>query len=208
MQTPPKKQIGIGAIPALFEKGTLPLYTETLIGTHQEPINLLILANRQCLIDSLAKAQWRQADTLSFHSLKQAARAAIFNQGYDTAPMTPSFYDARPHDLGFEKQTEKQTIRARHHARFWETRFTTASGTLFVGTVSLDTGIKWSITHTIAPDIDTERQLLASDLQSKGLLTHKEDLSLVPPTLEKNFTGDAFFTDGKAVFLILKSCTP
>lgn len=78
------------------------------------------------------------------------------------------------------------------------------SGALFVGTVSLDTGIKWGITHAIAPDIDTERDRIVSDLSQAGLIAQKQDVSLISPTLGKNFTEDEFFTNGKAAFVILK----
>ena len=118
--------------------------------------------------------------------------------------MTPSFYDARPHDFGFEKETDAKTVRARHHARFWRTGFITASGTLFAGTVSLDTGVKWGITHTIAADIDTERSLLVSDLSQQHVVAEQQVLQLVAPAIGKNFTGDAFFTDGKAVLVTLQ----
>ncbi|MBI1812761.1 LssY C-terminal domain-containing protein [Candidatus Peregrinibacteria bacterium] len=206
-QTPRTERIEASAVFPLFQKGTLPFYTETLIGTHQEPINLIVVASQQCLINALSGAHWSLADTVSFHSLKQAAKAVLLNQGDSTAPMTPSFYDTRPHDLGFEKETPTQTVRARHHARFWRTRYDTGSGALFVGTVSLDTGVKWGgITHTIAPDIDTERSLIVSDLKQAGFIASEQEISLVSPTVGKNFTGDEFFTDGRAIFFTFKFC--
>ncbi len=207
-QTPNTEHIEANVIPQLFQKGTLPLYTETIIGSHQEPINLMIITPQRCLIEGFSNAHWMLADIVSLHSLKQAAKAILLNQGYPTAPMTPSFYDTRPHDLGFEKETEKQTVRSRHHARFWKTRYETAPGSsLFVGTVSLDTGVKWGgVTHTIGPDIDTERDLLVSDLKSGGIVDDIQEISLVSPTLGRNFSGDEFFTDGKAVFLTMHTC--
>ncbi|MDB4978953.1 MAG: Phosphoesterase, PA-phosphatase related protein [Candidatus Peribacteria bacterium] len=206
-QQPQLEHIKTDMVLSLFQKGTLPLYTETLVGNHQEPINLIVIAKPDCLPKDFAAAHWGLADVLSYHSLKQAAKAVLFNQADATAPMTPSFYDARPHDMGFEKQTEKQTVRARHHARFWKTRYETESGALFVGTISLDTDTKWGgITHTIAPDIDTERNVFVSDLKKAGVIQRQSDTQFIAPTLGKNFSGDAFFTDGKAVFLALDSC--
>jgi len=131
----------------------------------------------------------------------------LLNEAYPTAPMTPSLYNTKPNDFGFEKQTAKNSVRVRHHARFWKTNYRTSLGMLYVGTVSLDTGIKWGgITHTIAPDIDTERNLFISELKEAGVVTQEKLVSFVPPTLGKNFSGDQFFTNGKASFLIFSSC--
>lgn len=202
-QEPPKTTIRESDILPLFG-GTLSRTTETLIGTPQEPIDLIFLASKDCLIRDLATADWKQATTVSIGSLRQAAMAALLNQSDITAPMTPSFYNGRPHDLGFEKQTSKNTVRSRHHARFWETSYQTASGTLFVGTVSLDTGIKWGITHAIAPDVDTERDLLFSDLKNAHAVATGSIIPFVQPTLGRNFTGDFFFTDGGAAYATLR----
>lgn len=199
-------QIAETDVPSLFAKGILPQYTETILGVPQEPVHILIVAEEKCLPPSLAQAGWLEADDLSLDALTRAAKAAFFNRAYQTAPMTPSFYATRPHDAGFEKETDSQSIRARHHARFWKTDYVTNTGRLYVGTVSLDTGLKWGITHAIAPDIDTERDLLVSDLKQANLVTAEQSFLLVPPQLGKNFTGDEFFTNGKAIILTLRPC--
>ncbi len=203
---PVSQKIAPDGIVALFEQGKLPVYTETLTGVRQEPINLIIVAKDTCFVQDFQNAHWMLADRVSLASMRKVIGAALFNTTYPTAPMTPSFYDTRPHDFGFEEETAKQSVRTRHHARFWKTGYETIDGSLYVGTVSLDTGIKWGITHAIAPDIDTERDLLVADLHAGNSVIKTQLLKLVPPTLGKNFTGDQFFTDGKAMFFTLTSC--
>lgn len=189
----------------LFQHGTLPLYTETLFSTRQEPIHLILLAENDCLIPTLARAQWSLADPLSTRSLSRAAIAAFLNAEYINAPMTPTFYDSEPHDFGFEKATDRRSIRSRHHLRIWKTSYTTASGSLFVGTASLDTGLKWAGTmHTIDPAIDVERAQILTDLRRTGLVASEQLLPLLPPSLGTNFTGDPFFTDGNVAMVRLK----
>lgn len=192
---------------SLFRAGTLPRYTETLIGSRQEPTNIVIIAKEQCLERQMASAGWILADGISLSSTEHIAKAALLNQEYPTAPMTPSFFNAFPNDYGFEKETDRKTIRSRHHARFWKTGYSTDSGILFAGTASLDTGIKWGITHTIAPDIDTERDILVGDLRMAGVIADERQVPFVPPTLGKNFSGEEFFTNGKAAFLTFKACS-
>ncbi len=191
---------------SLFETGKLPRYTETLIGTPQEPTNLIVIAPEQCFNDDIKKAGWILADSVSLQSIKHISKTALLNTEYPTAPITPSFYAERPHDVGFEKETDRKTVRARHHVRFWKTGYATPDGLLYVGTVSLDTGIKWGITHQIAPDIDTERDLFVADLQQARTIVEEQQIPFVPPTLGKNFSGDEFFTDGKTEFLTLAPC--
>lgn len=178
-------------------------YTETLSGSSQEPISLIVAVdNEEEFLNIFSKAGWLRADSLNSHSILKMAKEALLNNSYSTAPMTPSFWNTQVHTFGFEKATESNTIRQRHHARFWNSDLKTSDGkSIYVGTVSLDTGIKWFITHKISPDIDTDRNLLLSDLISNSDVMDIKELQLVKPTLGKNFTGDQFFTDGKAYFL-------
>ncbi len=193
----------IFSLPARF---TLPHYTETITAASQEPLSFMVSApSDESLIADFRQAGWLLADPINDESLGKAARAALFNQPYPDAPMTPSFWDGETHTFGFEKATRDNSIRERNHARFWKTNIKTGSGnTIYVGTVSLDTGLKWGVTHRIAPDIDTERERLFQDLKSSGKIMDYRKENFVPPLLGRNFTGDQFFTDGQIYMLILK----
>jgi len=191
---------------SLFDNKKLPRFTETITGTTQEPINLIVISPESCFVQSMAHANWDLAEGISLSSTERLAKTAILNQPYPTAPMTPSFYNAEPNDYGFEKQTDRNSVRARHHARFWKTNYETPLGTVFVGTISLDTGLKWGITHTIAPDIDTERDIFVSDMTNTGVVSEGKIIPFVSPVLGSNFSGDQFFTNGQAALLILSSC--
>lgn len=184
---------------SLFQDKKLPRATETLIGASQEPLSFVMIAKDDSrLIGVLEKAGWYLADPATFASVERLAASAFLNRSYLAAPMTPSFWNAKVHDLGFEKQTEAQSVRERHHARFWRTDFFTQNGDrIYFGTASLDMGIKWGITHKIKPDIDTEREFLFSDLEQTGAVARFEKMQFVEPILGKNFSGDQFFTDGK-----------
>jgi len=118
--------------------------------------------------------------------------------------MTPSFWNAKVHDFGFEKSTEAHSARERHHARFWRTPFETQDGSVYVGAASQDGGVKWLITHTLKPDIDTARNSLFTDLENAGTVSRFQKERLVEPTLGRNFSGDQFFTDGMAYVIMLR----
>jgi undecaprenyl-diphosphatase len=136
----------------------------------------------------------------------RAAFAVWFNKEYDTAPVTPAFWDGRPNDFGFQTGTVEESLRVRHHARFWRTGFRTEDGLLiFVGTASFDEGLKWGLTHHIDPNIDAERDFLVTDLRTTGLISSEHRIQLVAPVLGQNLTGDPFFTDGRAIVLQIKA---
>lgn len=190
----------------IFSSYSVNKYSETLIGTNQEPLSFIIVAASG--VDFAAdfqKSGWLLADRVSFSSLWHLAKSAILNQDYPTAPMTPDFWNGQVHDFSLEKDTARQSIRQRHHARFWQTNFKTAQGeNIYVGTASLDTGIKWLVTHQISPDIDSERELIFQDLQQSGMVASFKKEKFVSPVLGQNFSGDQFFTDGQIYILRLK----
>jgi len=188
-----------------FGRYNLSQYTETLIGERQEPISFIIAAvGDQELVDLFRAAGWHLADDINFDSAARAAKAALFDAPYPTAPMTPSFWEANVHDFGFEKPTAENTIRGRHHARFWRTTLRMDGKKIYVGTASLDRGLKWWIAHRILPDIDTEREFIVAGLDQTGLVRNFEKKDFVKPVLGKNFIGDDFFTDGQAYLVFLK----
>lgn len=189
----------------IFSNSQTSRYTETLFAANQEPLSFIITApNDAGLIEKFEKSDWRLADRISISSLINLIKAAILNKEYAKAPMTPDFWNGQVNNFGFEKETVTHSVRQRHHARFWRTNIKTNDDkNIYVGTVSLDTNIKWLTVHQISPDIDTERELLFSDLSQKDNIKYSRKEKLVTPILGKNFAGDQFFTDGEAYFLEL-----
>lgn len=200
------KEIAVTNVLSIFQNNEVPNYTETLIGTPQEPLSFIILArDDKQLIDAFLRAGWYLADNASFASVRRLARAALFNGEYPTAPVTPYFWNAKVHDFGFEKPADARSVKQRHHARFWKTKYKTQNGRfLYVGTASFDFAIKWGITHKIRPDIDTEREFLFTDLSNTKLVAEFQKLQFVEPVLGKNFLGDQFFTDGEIYILNIR----
>jgi undecaprenyl-diphosphatase len=198
-------QTAISDIMIIFSTDQLK-YTETLLGNAQEPLSFIIIAkNDRQLIDLFEQAGWELADNVSISSAAKLARAALWKESYPKAPMTPDFWNANVHNFGFEKATDSNNVRTRHHARFWKTNYITENGYMFyVGTASFDSGVKWVVTHQINPDIDTEREFLFNDLQKTGITTNVEKRQFVGPKLGSNFSGDLFFTDGKLYLISVK----
>lgn len=187
-------------------------FTETLVGKPQEPINIILVSESdECLKAQFDVSGWEVADALSAQSTYKAFRAAVLNQEYPTAPMTPYFYASQPHAIGLQRETDQKTVRIRHHLRVWKTAFSVPDGQIYVGTASFDRGLKWGgfrlgITHSIDPDLDSERTYISNDLTKAGVVSSYTKATLMPPMVGKNFTGDPFVTDGQAAILVLRSC--
>ncbi|MEO9160791.1 MAG: LssY C-terminal domain-containing protein, partial [Casimicrobiaceae bacterium] len=136
--------------------------------------------------------------------------AAIANRPDASGPVTPAYLADRPQTLAFEKQdASSPSIQRCHHARVWQTQYCTLPGCrpIWVATASFDVGIELSgrlhlPTHRIAPNIDAERALIASDLGAAGA-TESGIIAIVPPLSGNNAAGDAFTTDGRAVILAM-----
>jgi len=125
-------------------------------------------------------------------------KAGVLRQQYSQAPMTPSFWNSEVHNFGFEEATSANNVRERHHARFWKTNYINKDGKrMYVGTASLDKGLKWGVTHKIDPDIDSEREFLYNGLIGTGRIIDSKKIKFVKPNLGQNFSGDFFFTDGE-----------
>jgi len=194
-----------GDIVAYFSDHNISKYSETLIGDPQEPLAFIFLAkNDNVLIQSFEKSSWFLADQVDVSSMIKIVKTAVINSQYRRAPMTPSFWNAAVNDFGFEKPTNINTVRERHHIRIWKTNLKQGDYSIYVGTASLDEGIKWFITHKINPDIDTERNFVKESLQSAGVIADAQEVQFVSPMLGENFGGDQFFTNGKLYIIWLK----
>ncbi len=181
-------------------------YTESLLGEIQEPLSFIIVTgDDQQFIKIFQQSGWVLADEVSFLNTIKLAYATFRKMPYPSAPMTPDFWETNVHDFGFEKSTELNSTRTRHHARFWKTNYTVeGGGVIYVGTASFDSGMKWGVVHRINPDIDTEREVLYNDLMAAGNVNKAEKYQFVNPKMGSNFSGDPFFTDGKLYLITVK----
>jgi hypothetical protein len=96
--------------------------------------------------------------------------------------------------------------------RFWKALDKGDDGApVWLGAATYDTSVGFShytgqVTHHVAPDIDAERDLLASDLAHSGHVAATYTVSGVGPTLfARNGGGDRYFTDGEIAISRLRA---
>ena len=191
-----------------------PRITTTGSGIHGDPINLSFIGDENDLVSAMLAAGWYPADPITLESSLRIAESTVFHRPYVDAPVSNLFLFGRKEDLAFEKPVGNDA-RQRHHVRFWRAPAQSDSGKPYwLGAITFDRSVGFShttgqITHHIAPDVDTERDSLISDLQRVNRVStiDWEDHFQDPPE-GRNGGGDPWKTDGRLPVIALTPAPP
>ena len=207
-------------LPALWthyehQKGLadLPMVTRTAQGIPGDPIDVGLIGNEKEVLCAMNAAGWLPADPVTFKSSIEIAGSVLLDRAYPEAPVSPLYYLGRREDLAFEKPSGRSADR-RHHVRFWKVLDKGQENRpVWLGSDTFDRGVGVShftgaITHHIDADLDTERDMLAGDLETAGMVTAKYQVTGVGLTLTgRNGGGDPYFTDGEVwVLRLVEDC--
>lgn len=193
----------------------LPMVTRTAQGIPADPINVGLIGDNKEVLCAMNAAGWLPADPVTFRSSVEIAGSVLLDRAYPDAPVSNLYYLGRREDLAFEKPAGKSADR-RHHVRFWKALDQGQENRpVWLGAVTFDKGVGVShftgaITHHIDAEIDTERDLLATDLEAAGMATAKYQVTGVGPTLTgRNGGGDLYVTDGEVwIVRLVEACRP
>ncbi|HEX4613868.1 MAG TPA: LssY C-terminal domain-containing protein [Urbifossiella sp.] len=173
----------------------LPSVTRTKEGRPGDPINLRLVGSRCDLIRAFHAARWSQAEPIMVRSSVRIGASVALGRPYPAAPVSDLYLFGRPQDVAFER-TVGGSARTRHHVRFWQAR-----EDVWIGAGTFDAKVGRSqatgrLTHRIAPDVDTERDTILSDLEGSGALAGRRVTPRNGPSCCRNGEGDCYFTDG------------
>jgi LssY C-terminus len=182
-----------------------------------DPLNLVIVENRQDPIVPFVARGWHLARKLDVASIFETARAFIFRDEFLTSPVSPLYVFGRREDLVLQKA--RSTINERVHARLWLSPYTFEGRRVWIGQVSRDIGVRltgqtWNLTtHKIGPDVDFDRTYLLQDLSMSGFVErygYVDGVGAAPASAPRtNLTGDPYYTDGlRAVVFLSNQTTP
>lgn len=170
-----------------------------------EVMNLVLLGNLATIEAAFVAAGWFKAVPASLWSLTRAQFALLGGGQYQDGPVTPFFVGTKAQAAAFQKPTELNQFKQRHHGRIWQTSLKSTDGRhIWMGQFSYDMSIKaygpllgWPPVHEIEPHIDNERDLVAHDLAEQGgkLLGY---VRLHEAHEGKSGFGDTYVTDGRA----------
>jgi undecaprenyl-diphosphatase len=199
---PPTRSADV--IKTLSDK-TFPHFSETIDGTIEQPMNILIIASSIETVDAdLARSGWLKADQLGLKSLKKSLGAWIRQMNYSRAPINPSFWDGEPNTVAYEKPLNGQRRQTRLQLRLWNANIADVSGKqVLIGTVSQDTARHfWIFGKKTEPDIDSARDRFRSELEAEGLVSGSQPIEWVQPSVLERIK--TFETDGRLYVVTLE----
>jgi hypothetical protein len=191
----------------------LPMVTRTAQGIPGDPINVGLVGEQRDVLCAMNAAGWYPADPVTLRSSIEIAGSVLLDRPYRDAPVSPLFYLDRREDLAFEKPVGNSADH-RNHVRFWKVlNEGEEKRPVWLGDATFDKSVGVSrytgaITHHIDADIDAERMLLATDLETAGMVTAKYQVTGVGPTVAgRNGGGDLYYTDGEVWILrLVEAC--
>lgn len=174
-----------------------------------DPVNIALIGTLAEITTALQRARWARADPTTRASDIAIAKSVLLNRPDSTAPVSPLFLFGRQQDVAFEQQVGA-SARRRHHLRLWLVQNLSFEGRpVWIGDATFD--LKAGIshrglhpTHHIAPDIDEERDTLASALAQAGQLAATFRVTGMGVRLDDhNAEGDRFDTDGELRVMVI-----
>lgn len=192
----------------LFEN--LPKISETMTSLPAEPINIIIVGDKNMLDYAFTQSGWYLLDGPSIKSYSQIITSLISKKAYPQTPGLPVFWDTQPSDFAYGKPANLNSISAREHIHFWETNFVTEDGqNIWVGTAHFDEEIqkKFGLImpfHSTELRVDNEREKIKSELENNHYIDFSEKVNLTGLLYgTKKSSGNSFLTDGQAYIIYL-----
>ncbi len=178
-------------------------------GNMGDMVNFVIVGDQDKVQAALSSADWHVADVDS----KEAGLKAILNtyqkKDYVEMPMSHLYLWDRMQDFGYEQAEAFSVVATRHHFRIWKAPFTYNNEPVWVGAATHDTGFEKDVrtgklTHKIDPNVDAERENLATSLQKSGKARSMTYYLPPDPVQEaKNASGGSYHSDGRLLVVFL-----
>ena len=175
-------------------------------GREGDMLNLIFLAKENDLQDAFARAGWLKVEKstpeIIWHLLRQ-------RNHYTKLPMGKLYVFGRPQDYSYSLPDPKAVVARRHHLRIWKTDRQVDGVSLWVGAATHDVAIefvrhKFRLLHRIDPNVDEEREFIASNLAEAKQLSREQYVNCTEPVLRaQTATGQQYYSDGKMLFLEL-----
>jgi hypothetical protein len=191
----------------------LPCCTTNADGSaYGDPLNLVLIGEVNDILPALVRRNWHTTEIVWSQAIKRTIRSFMRGERYRYSPISPLYVYGRKQDVGWQKA--RSTINERNHMRFWLSPIRFQGREVFVGQISRDIGVKFTLksptisTHIIDPDVDEARRYFLEDLAySQALAKFGFVKGVGVVTREKprmNLVGDPFYTDGLRAVLFFE----
>lgn len=191
----------------------MPMVTRTAQGIPGDPMNIGLIGDKRDVVCAMHEAGWYPADPITLRSSIEIVGSVLLDRPYKDAPVSNLYYQGRREDLAFEKPIGTSADR-RNHVRYWKVLDQgEEKRPVWLGAATEDRGVGVShytgaVTHHISPDLDAERDLLATDLENAGMVDAKYQVTGIGLTMTgRNGGGDLYYTDGEIwVLRLVEAC--
>ena len=191
----------------------LPCCTTNADGDkYGDPLNLVFIGEPNDMVTALVRRNWHATEIIWFRSILRTIKSFLQGERYRYSPISPLYVFGRPQDIGWQKA--RGTINERNHMRFWLSPIRFRGKKVFVGQISRDIGVKFTLksptisTHVIDPDVDEARRYIVEDLaysQALAVFGYVKGVGVVNKEApQMNLVGDPFYTDGLRLVLFFE----
>ena len=191
----------------------LPCCTTNAKGDeYGDPLNLIIIGDANDIVPALVRRGWHATEVIWSSAILRTIKSFLLGEPYRYSPISPLYVYGRPQDIGWQKA--RGTVNERNHMRFWLSPIRYRGQDVFVGQISRDIGVKFTLksptilTHVIDPDVDEARRYFIEDMAySQALARHGyvKGVGFVSRDKPKmNLMGDPIYTDGLRVVLFFE----
>jgi LssY-like putative type I secretion system component LssY len=175
-------------------------------GREGDMLNLIFAAKEEDLEAAFAHAGWvkveKSTPQIIWHLMWQ-------RKHYAKLPMDKLYVFGRPQDYSYALPDPLSIVARRHHLRIWKTDREIDGVPLWVGAATHDVAIqfvkhKFRLFHRIDPDVDAERDFIATNLAKTSQLTREHFVRCIAPVFHgQTATGQAYYSDSRMLFLEL-----
>jgi hypothetical protein len=191
----------------------LPCCTTNSKGNeYGDPLNLVLVGSKNNILAALTRRNWHPTEIMWSKAIWRTFKSFLQGERYRYSPVSPLYVYERRQDIAWQKA--RGTINERNHMRFWLSPIRFRGKKVFVGQISRDIGVKFTLksptisTHVIDPDVDEARRYFVEDLAYSQALTsfgYVKGAGAVSKDAPKmNLVGDPFYTDGLRAVLFFE----
>lgn len=194
--------------PAIFD--TFPRRDDDGQGNDGDAVNFALIGSEQQVQDAFLRSGWFTVDADRNTAILHGLLATLAKEPYREVPMSTLYLFGRPQDMSFARGDTLRVAAERHHLRIWKTTQTVNGQPLWIGSATYDNGFardsrNGQVTHSIAPEIDTERDFLRDSFTSTGAVAAAAYVTPSNPIREaKTATGASFHSDGRILVMLLQ----
>lgn len=178
-----------------------------------DPINIILVGSFQDVGAAFVRRNWHASEIIWSKAIWRTVKSFLTNERYRYSPVSPLYVYGRQQDMAWQKA--RGNINRRNHIRIWLSPFQYQGKSVFIGQVSRDIGVKFTLksstisTHIIDPDVDEARRYFVEDMFYSQAVTKLGHVKGVGATKKENpklnLGGDPYFSDGYRAVLFFES---